>query len=256
MKITGIAASLHAGSFINRLLDAAGGELPVGVRLTRWDGLRDIPPYVPRHAAGRLPEPVRDLVRAVAGSDGVLLTAPEHSLLPAELAHALDWLTAAGELSGRHVAVMSASARACGAMWAQAELYKRLLEAGAVVMGGELVISPDCRHFEDDGRLAPSYLRDQVVGVLAQLCQAPVHARLHTPVPEAVPGPVPASVREPVREPVGESVRESVRDSVRESVRESVRDSVCEPAAMAGPLAGPLAVREPAPLVREPALSR
>nr|WP_055502838.1 NADPH-dependent FMN reductase [Nonomuraea pusilla] len=246
MKITGIAASLHAGSFINRLLDAAGGELPVGVRLTRWDGLRDIPPYVPPHAAGRPPEPVRDLVRAVAGCDGVLLTAPEHSLLPAELAHALDWLTAAGELSGRHVAVMSASARACGAMWAQAELYKRLLAAGAVVMGGELVISPDCRHFEDDGRLAPSYLRDQVVAVLAQLCPAPVHARLH--VPEPAPGAVPASVRETVCEPV----------------REPVRETVCEPAAMAvpiagpiaGPLAVPLAVRERAPLVREPALSR
>ncbi|MGW0804593.1 NADPH-dependent FMN reductase [Nonomuraea sp. NPDC002799] len=170
MKIIGIAASLHAGSFINKLLEAAGGELPEDVGFEMWPGLRDIPPYAP----GPVPASARDLLRLVASGDAVLLTAPEHSLLPAELTYALDWMSARDGLAGRHVAVMSASARACGAMWAQAELYKQLQAAGAVVMGAELVISPSCPHFDEDGHLTAADLRAQVRAVVAQLCPAKV----------------------------------------------------------------------------------
>ncbi|SDJ80625.1 NADPH-dependent FMN reductase [Nonomuraea jiangxiensis] len=171
MKIIGIAASLHAGSFINRLLEAAGGELPEGVDFEVWQGLGEIPPYT---AGPAVPASVRELSRLVASSDAVLVTAPEHSLLPAELTYALDWMAALGELSGKHVAAMSASARACGAMWAQAELYKQLQGAGAVVMGAELVISPVWPHFDEDGHLTSPDLRAQVRAVIGQLCPAQV----------------------------------------------------------------------------------
>ncbi|MDX3103953.1 NADPH-dependent FMN reductase [Nonomuraea angiospora] len=170
MKIIGIAASLHAGSFINKLLDAAGGELPVGVDFAVWPGLGEIPPYAP----GPVPVVARELIGLVAASDAVLLTAPEHSLLPEELTYALDWMSAGDRLSGKHVAVMSASARACGAMWAQAELYKHLQAAGAVVMGAELVISPACPHFDEDGHLTDPALRAQVRAVIGQLCPSEV----------------------------------------------------------------------------------
>ncbi|RVX40100.1 NAD(P)H-dependent FMN reductase [Nonomuraea polychroma] len=170
VKIIGIAAGLHEGSFINRLLEAAGGELPEGVGFQVWPGLGEMPPYAP----GPVPAPVRHLLGLLAASDAVLMTAPEHSLLPAELIHALDWMSARDALTGKHVAVMSASARACGAMWAQAELYKRLQAGGAVVMGAELVISPDCPHFDKQGRLTDPALRGQVRAVIAQLCPAEV----------------------------------------------------------------------------------
>ncbi|WP_171074839.1 NADPH-dependent FMN reductase [Nonomuraea basaltis] len=170
MKIIGIAAGLHAGSFINRLLEAAGGELPEGVGFEAWPGLRQMPPY----EAGPVPAPVRELLRRIAASDAVLITAPEHSLLPIELTYTLDWMSARGALAGKHVAVMSASARACGAMWAQAELCKRLQGAGAVVMGAELVISPACPHFDEDGHLIDPTLRAEVRAVIAQLCPGEV----------------------------------------------------------------------------------
>lgn len=169
MKIIGIAASLHAGSFINRLLEAAGGELPESVCFETWAGLGGMPPYMP-YQPGKVPGPACELLGLVAAADAVLLTAPEHSLLPVELTYTLQWMSAGDELAGKHVAVMSASARACGAMWAQAELYKQLLGAGAVVMGAELVVSPACRHFDDDGHLTDSSLRDQVLTVIRQLC--------------------------------------------------------------------------------------
>ncbi|GAA3547126.1 hypothetical protein GCM10022419_029190 [Nonomuraea rosea] len=171
MKIIGIAASLHAGSFINRLLDAAGGELPRGAGFEVWGELGEIPPYAP---GPMIPATARRLLGLVAGCDAVLLTAPEHSLLPIELGYALDWMSAREGLSGKHVAVMSASARACGAMWAQAELYKQLQHAGAVVTGAELVISPACPHFDEDGRLTSPDLRKQVRAVVGQLCPAEI----------------------------------------------------------------------------------
>ncbi|WP_113705074.1 NADPH-dependent FMN reductase [Nonomuraea lactucae] len=170
MRIIGIAASLHSGSFITKLLDAAGAELPPGVEFTRWTGFANVPPFV----AGPVPDPAIELLQLVHGADGLLLTAPEHSLLPVELGHTLRWMSAGGALTGKHVAVMSASVRACGAMWAQAELFKQLIHAGAVAMGAELVISPVCPHFDDQGRLTARYLRDQVRAVVRQLCPAPV----------------------------------------------------------------------------------
>ncbi|NRQ33458.1 hypothetical protein HII36_16615 [Nonomuraea sp. NN258] len=170
MKVTGIAASLHAESFIYRLLEAAAGELPEDVEFETWQGLDEVPPY----AAGPPPGPVRRLLRLLASSDAVLLTAPEHSLLPAELLHALRWMATGKWLDGKRVAVMSASARACGAMWAQAELYKQLQGMGAVVMGAELVVSPACPHFDDEGRLTAADLRAQVRRVIGELCPAPI----------------------------------------------------------------------------------
>jgi chromate reductase, NAD(P)H dehydrogenase (quinone) len=168
VKVIGIAASLHAGSYINRLLDAVRGELPPSARFEAWQGLGEVPPYT----RGPAPQAVRELLAQVEEADGLVITAPEHSLLPAELDHVLAWLSAGGGLAGKHVAVMCASARACGAMWAQAELYKELMAAGAVVMGAELVISPVCPHFDADGRLWARDLRAQVREVVSQLCPA------------------------------------------------------------------------------------
>ncbi|MEU4577355.1 NADPH-dependent FMN reductase [Nonomuraea sp. ATR24] len=179
MKVIGIAASLHAGSYINRLLEAVRGELPPGARFEAWPGLGETPPCT----GGPAPRAVRELLALVEEADAVVITAPEHSLLPAELEYALAWLSESGALAGKHVAVMCASARACGAMWAQAELYKELMAAGAVVMGAELVISPVCPHFDDDGRLWARDLRAQVREVVAQLCPAvQLTVRLREPV--------------------------------------------------------------------------
>ena len=197
MEIIGIAASLHAGSYINRLLEAIRGELPRGARFESWRGLGEVPPYGP----GPVPAAVRELLTLVAEADAIVLTAPEHSLLPPELDHALAWMSAGGGLAGKRVAVMCASVRACGAMWAQAELYKELTGAGAMVLGEELVIAPVCPHFDADGRLWARDLRARVREMVSQLCPAP----LREPAcrPDAAPLREPACRADPapLREP-------------------------------------------------------
>ncbi|MEU0566114.1 NAD(P)H-dependent oxidoreductase [Nonomuraea sp. NPDC005983] len=170
MRVIGIAAGFHAGSFNNRLLEAAARELPAWAEFESWQGLGDIPPFT----SGPVPGPVGELRKTLDESDAVLVTAPEYCLLPAELYHALNWLRADRALAGRHVAVVCASARACGAMWAQTELVKEFTAAGAVVVGSELVVTPSGPYFDDRGSLLHRGLLDQVREVIGQLCPAPV----------------------------------------------------------------------------------
>ena len=45
MQILGITGSLRAGSYNRQLLQLAAGNLPDGVELAVWEGLRDIPAF-------------------------------------------------------------------------------------------------------------------------------------------------------------------------------------------------------------------
>ena len=55
MKLLGIVGSLRAGSYNALLLRAAAEQLPDGVELVVYDGLRDLPPYDEDLEAGPLP---------------------------------------------------------------------------------------------------------------------------------------------------------------------------------------------------------
>ena len=45
MEILGIVGSLRAGSYNRQLVELAADNLPDGVELAVWDGLRDLPAY-------------------------------------------------------------------------------------------------------------------------------------------------------------------------------------------------------------------
>ncbi|MEU4832582.1 NAD(P)H-dependent oxidoreductase [Streptosporangium sp. NPDC023615] len=164
MRIVGIAGSLLPGAYVWRLLEAASRELPATVDFEIWSGLDRVPPF----EDGELPRPVSDLWHRLSDADGVLITAPAHSTLPAELGHTLDWLSSArggAVLVGKPAGVVTACPRAHEAMWTQIQLGRALGAAGAVVYGAELLVSPSVpapERFDAEGRLTDADHRERL----------------------------------------------------------------------------------------------
>ncbi len=143
MEILGIVGSLRSGSVNRRLLDLAATNLPDGVTLTVWEGLRDVPPY--DQDDEETPSlVVAGLRAAVARADAVLIATPEYNgSIPGALKNALDWGSrpqATAAFRGKPVAVMSASPGSFGGVWAQAETRKILGLMGSRVVDAELAV--------------------------------------------------------------------------------------------------------------------
>ena len=141
MQILGIIGSLRAGSLNRQLVELAADNLPGGVELAVWEGLRDVPAYdeddesTPSLA-------VAGLRSAVAAADAVLIATPEYNgSIPGALKNALDWGSrpqATNAFRGKPVAVIGASPGAFGGVWAHAETRKVLGLMGARVVESDL----------------------------------------------------------------------------------------------------------------------
>jgi chromate reductase len=185
MTLLGLSGSLRRDSYNARLLRAAARELPDGVDLRLFDGLRDVPPY-DEDADGPAPPPaVARLRRELAAADGLLVATPEYShSIPGQLKNALDW--AARPFPGNALrflpaAVIGASTGAFGAVWAQAELRKVLAACGARVVDGEVALGHAHERFDEDGGLADDEAREQIREVIELLVES-VRARAAVPV--------------------------------------------------------------------------
>jgi chromate reductase, NAD(P)H dehydrogenase (quinone) len=173
MRILGISGSLRRDSLNTGLLRAAAEELPPGVDLVLFEGLRDVPPFDPDEDGPAAPEAVRRLRAAIRGADAVLLAVPEYnSSLPGQLKNALDWASRPvreGALRDRPAAVVGASTGMFGAVWAQAEARKVLGAMGARVVGEELPLGHAHERFDAGGALVDDEARAALRNLLAQL---------------------------------------------------------------------------------------
>jgi chromate reductase len=177
MKVLGISGSLRRDSHNAKLLRAAGEMFErYGVEFKIYDELKAVPPYDEDDDREPAPAAVARLRAAVAGADAVMFSTPEYNhSIPGQLKNAVDWLSrpaGSGALSGKHVAVIGASAGMFGAVWAQAELRKVLAAAGSRVVEGEVPVGHAHTRFDEDGRLNSSELAEQVDAVVQDLIAA------------------------------------------------------------------------------------
>ena len=86
-----MSGSLRAGSYSNAVLETLREKFAGRAELRLYD-LRPIPLYDQDFEGDKRPEPVKALLQAITGSDGLVLCAPEfnHSI-PGVLKNALDW---------------------------------------------------------------------------------------------------------------------------------------------------------------------
>ena len=166
-RILGISGSLRRDSYNTELLRAAAQELPPGVELVLFDGLRAVLPYDADEDVEPAPEAVRELREAIAGADALLIATPEYNgSIPGLLKNAIDWASRPfpdNVLRGKPVAVIGASTGMFGAVWAQAELRKVLGIAGARVVDRELPVPVADQGFGEDVRERLRELLEELV---------------------------------------------------------------------------------------------
>jgi NAD(P)H-dependent FMN reductase len=98
------AASLHTAA-----LRTAARAAPPDITAALYDGLRDLPAFVPADYSP--PGPVSRLRQEVAAADAVLFCSPEFAgSIPGSLKNLLDWLVDGGDLGGKPVAWLSVAA--------------------------------------------------------------------------------------------------------------------------------------------------
>ncbi len=107
-RILLISGSTHDGSVQNAALRTAARAELDDITLIRYEGLRDLPPFVPGEP--HPPEPVRRLRAEVAAADALVFCTPEYAgSLPGTLKNLLDWLVAGGELGRKPATWLSVS---------------------------------------------------------------------------------------------------------------------------------------------------
>src|SRR6516225_6718516 len=93
-RLLGMSGSLRSGSHSNAVLQTLREKFGAHADLRIYD-LQSIPPYNQDFEGEKRPAPVKDLLTAIAESDGLVLCAPEfnHSI-PGVLKNALDSMLA------------------------------------------------------------------------------------------------------------------------------------------------------------------
>jgi chromate reductase len=187
MRLLAVSGSLRRDSHNSRLLRAAAQQLPPGVELELYEGLKQIPPFDEDDEAAPAPEVVewRDAIEA---ADAVLFATPEYnSSIPGQLKNAVDWASrpkAEAALRNKPVAVIGASMSMFGALWAQAELRKVLSSSGARVLDNELAVATAHEAFDGEDQLIEAELGDALRSVVEDLADA-AQRRAHTARVEA-----------------------------------------------------------------------
>jgi chromate reductase len=175
MRLLAVSGSLRRDSHNSRLLRAAAQQLPPGVELELYNGLKQIPPFDEDDEASPAPE-VLEWRNAIESADAVLFATPEYnSSIPGQLKNAVDWAsrpTAQAALRNKPVAVIGASISMFGALWSQAELRKVLGAAGARVVDSELAVATAHEAFDDEDQLLEVELGDALRGVVQELADA------------------------------------------------------------------------------------
>jgi chromate reductase, NAD(P)H dehydrogenase (quinone) len=113
ITILGIPGSLREHSFNKALIQAAVEVAPPGVEV-RMLLLHDIPLYNADVEAQGDPEPVRELKRAIADADGLLLSTPQYNRsVSGVLKNAIDWASrppgGGSVLAGKPAAIIGAT---------------------------------------------------------------------------------------------------------------------------------------------------
>lgn len=173
-----LVGSLRAGSVNRQLAETAVSAAPEGAALTIFEGLADVPFYNEDLDVEGASIPAVDALRVAAGNaDAFLLVTPEYNgTIPAVLKNAIDWISrpyGAGAVSGKPVAVISASPSGNGAKWANDDTVKAVgIAGGNVLSDSALAVASTFDKFGTSHARENAEVVAQVSKVVADLVDA------------------------------------------------------------------------------------
>ncbi|WP_433382131.1 NADPH-dependent FMN reductase [Actinoplanes sp. CA-142083] len=170
-RILLISGNTRADSLHTAALRTAARFAPAEISASLFDGLRDLPAFVPGEYSP--PDPISFLRLQVAAADAVLFSTPEFAgSMPGSLKNLLDWLVDGGDLTGKpaawlSVAVPGQDEGACTA------LETVLAHSGAKVLPAACVRIPLTQSAMDDhGTVADPQLHQALLDMLQTVARA------------------------------------------------------------------------------------
>lgn len=127
LNLLAISGSLRAASTNSALVAALALNAPEGCRVTVYDGLGRLPIFNPDDEGERTPRDASDLIDAVTGADGIIVSCPEYAHgVPGGLKNALDWLVSRDAAVAKPAMLAHASPRSLYARAALAEIMRTM----------------------------------------------------------------------------------------------------------------------------------
>jgi chromate reductase len=160
-SLLGICGSLRKASTNRSLLLAIAEALPADTTLTMFERLGELPIF---NSDLVDPEPVVELKRAIAASDGVVIAVPEYNYsIPGGLKNALDWVSrppATSPMRGKPIGLVGAASGMSGTIRAQLHLRQMLVYSDSPCLNQPEVLIPRAHERFKDGLLIDASTRD------------------------------------------------------------------------------------------------
>jgi NAD(P)H-dependent FMN reductase len=170
-RILLISGNTRPDSLHTAALRTAARFAPEEITATLYDGLRDLPAFVPGEYSP--PDLVAYLRHQVGLADALMFSTPEFAgSMPGSLKNLLDWLVDGGDLTGKPVAWLSVAPQGSDD-GARAALESALAHAGANVLHPACIRLPlDAARIDPTGTLADPQLRLALLDILQALTRA------------------------------------------------------------------------------------
>ena len=171
IRVLAISGSLRQASSNSALVSAAVRVAPVGIDVSVYRKLAEVPPFNPDLDTDPTPVGVATFRAALEACDAILICSPEYAHgVSGVLKNALDWVVSSGELIDKPIALINASARATIA-------YKSLREtlttmSGRVIEEASVTVPLDGSKSDATGIADDPYLSRLLKSSLTALARA------------------------------------------------------------------------------------
>jgi len=177
VRVLAISGSLRKASSNSALVSTAVRVAPVGVEVSVYGELAEVPPFNRDLDTDTAPLGVVRFRAALEACDAILICSPEYAHgVSGVLKNALDWIVGSGELMDKPIALINASGRAT---LADASLRETLTTmSGRVVEEASVTIALDGSRSDAAGIAQDAYLSGLLKASLAAIARvARVSAR-------------------------------------------------------------------------------